>query len=286
MSIYLGIAGNIELTRDGGDIIKGTIKAADVNTSKNMFSFNFKQGALVTGDFVEFDGNSTNLSFVSGWTTPKISRFVNVDQLGGLRLYTTYSDCIAGGPTGRIALATPASNIDITCKIVNSVPRILGQIVRYELSTDREAVDTSSLGDEFRSQYNTLITGSGSIDCVFDYTDAGDTEVGVYLHNLLLRQQFGSDFKAKLYILREGFGQGPNGGNDAVWYEINGLMTQAAIQCAATDIIQSTFTFVTTGEIKLRVQTTTWGDLLLNAGGDRLVLGTASGDILELEEEL
>ena len=285
MTVYLGNAGNVELIRDSGDVIAGTILPANVNVSKGMFSFDFSFGAFVTGDFVEFSSAST-LSFVSGWAYPKGNWFVNVDQLGGLRLYNTYSDAIAGTSNNRVALATPGAAVAVSCKILNSVPRILANIIRFELSTDREAVDTSSLGDEFRNQYSTLITGSGSIDCIFDYATAGQTEIAVYLHNLLLRQQFGSDFKANLYILTEGQGQGVNASNDSVWYEIQGVMTNAAIQCTAGDIIESRFTFVTTGEIKLRVQTVTWADLLLNSAGDRLVLSTADGDILELGEEL
>ena len=285
MSIYLGNAGNIELTRDSGDTIAGTVRVADVNAVLNMFSFDFSFGAFVTGDFVEFSSAST-LSFVSGYAYTKGNWFVNVDQLGGLRLYPTYSDAVAGTSNNRVALAVPGASIAVSCKILNSVPRILANIIRFELSTDREAVDTSSLGDEFRNQYSTLITGSGSIDCQFDYATAGQTEIAVYLHNLLLRQQFGSDFKANLYILTEGQAQGVNASNDSVWYEIQGIMTQAAISCVAGDIIESRFTFVTTGEIKLRVQTTTWGDLLLNSAGDRMVLSTADADILELGEEL
>ena len=285
MTVYLGNAGNIELTRDSGDVIAGTIAPASVDVNKGMFSFDFSFGAFVTGDFVEFT-STTTLSFVSGWAYTKGNFFVNVDQLGGLRLYNTYSDAVAGTSNNRVALATPGASIAVSCAILNSVPRVLGQIVRFELSTDREAVDTTGLGDEFRNQYSTLITGSGSIECIFDYAVAGDTENAVYLHNLLLRQQFGSDFKANLYILSEGQAQGVNAANDSIWYEINGVMTQAAISCAAGDIIGSTFTFVTTGEIKLRVQTTTWGDLLLNSAGDRMVLSTADADILELGEEL
>jgi len=285
MTVYLGNAGNVELIRDSGDVIAGTIAPANVNVSKGMFSFDFSFGAFVTGDFVEFSSAST-LSFVSGWAYPKGNWFVNVDQLGGLRLYNTYSDAIAGTSNNRVALATPGAAVAVSCRILNSVPRLLANIIRFELSTDREAVDTSSLGDEFRNQYSTLITGSGSIDCIFDYATAGQTEIAVYLHNLLLRQQFGSDFKANLYILTEGQAQGANAGNDSVWYEISGVMTNAAIQCTAGDIIESRFTFVTTGEIKLRVQTTTWGDLLLNSAGDRMVLSTADADILELGEDL
>jgi hypothetical protein len=285
MTVYLGNAGNIELTRDSGDTIAGTIAPASVDVSKGMFSFDFSFGAFVTGDFVEFS-STTTLSFVSGWAYTKGNFFVNVDQLGGLRLYNTYSDAVAGTSNNRVALATPGAILLLLVRILNSVPRILGQIVRFELSTDREAVDTTVLGDEFRNQYSTLITGSGSIECHFDYAVAGETEIAVYLHNLLLRQQFGSDFKANLYILSEGQAQGVNAANDSIWYEISGVMTQAAISCAAGDIIGSTFTFVTTGEIKLRVQTTTWGDLLLNSAGDRMVLSTADGDVLEIGVDL
>jgi len=285
MTVYLGNAGNIELTRDSGDVIAGTVTPGDVNTVKGMFSFDFTFGAFVTGDFVEFSSAST-LSFVSGYAYTKGNWFVNVDQLGGLRLYPTYSDAVAGTSNNRVALATPGAAVAVSCKILNSVPRVLGQIVKFELSTDREAVDTTGLGDEFRNQYSTLITGSGSIDCIFDYATTGQTEIAVYLHNLLLRQQFGSDFKANLYILTEGQAQGANASNDSVWYEIQGVMTNAAIQCTAGDIIESRFTFVTTGEIKLRVQTTTFDDLLLNAAGDRMVLSTADADILELGEDL
>jgi hypothetical protein len=285
MTVYLGNAGNIELTRDSGDVIAGTITPSNVTASKGMFSFDFSSGAFVTGDFVEFKSSST-LSFISGWAYSKGNFFVNVDQLGGLRLYNTYSDAVAGTSVNRIALAAPGANIAVSCKILNSVPRILANIIRFELSTDREAVDTTGLGDEFRNQYSTLITGSGSIECIFDYAVAGQIEVAVYLHNLLLRQQFGSDFKANLYILSEGQAQGANAANDSVWYEISGVMTQAAINCVAGDIISSTFTFVTTGEIKLRVQTSTFNDLLLNSAGDRMVLSTADADVLQLVEEL
>ena len=285
MTVYLGNAGNIQLTRNSEELIAGTITAANVVVSRGMFSFDFSSGAFVTGDFVEFK-STTTLSFISGWAYPKGNFFVSVDQIGGLRLYNTYSDAVAGAAVNRVALATPGANITVSCTILNSVPRVLGQIVKFELSTDRESVDTTGLGDVFRNQYSTLITGSGSIECIFDYAVAGQVEVAVYLHNLLLRQQFGSDFKANLYILSERQAQGANAANDSVWYEISGVMTQAAISCAAGDIIGSTFTFVTTGEIKLQVQTTTFNDLVLNSAGDRMVLSPADADVLQIGDEL
>ena len=41
MTVYLGNAGNVELTRDSEDIITGTIRAVDVSATKDMFSFDF-----------------------------------------------------------------------------------------------------------------------------------------------------------------------------------------------------------------------------------------------------
>ena len=292
MTIYLGNAGNITFSRSSEEIILGVIEPAFVNTEKDMFSFNFRQGALITGDLIEFDGGATVLTFVTaaGWVVntqqTKGNWFINVDQLGGIRLYDTYQHAVAGLPEGRVGLAVPAASISITCKIINVISRILANIIRFELSTDREAVDTTSLNEDFRSQYSTVITGSGAIDCQFDYASVGETEVAVYLHNLILRQQFGATFTANLYILREGQGQGPNAANDSVWYEVTGIITQAAIQCSAGDIIESRFTFVTTGEIALRVQTTTWSDLVLNAAGDRLLLIPNTEGTVRLVEEL
>ena len=120
--------------------------------------------------------------------------------------------------------------------------------------------------------------------------DGSMTEAELHRRVTAMSDEEQAHFKLLIHKLvmcyGEGQAQGVNAANDSVWYEINGVMTQAAISCAAGDIIGSTFTFVTTGEIKLRVQTTTWGDLLLNSAGDRMVLSTADADILELGEKL
>jgi hypothetical protein len=45
------------------------------------------------------------------------------------------------------------------------------------LNTDRETIDATSLSDKFRKQYSAgIISGSGSIDCLFDYTSTGIKE--------------------------------------------------------------------------------------------------------------
>jgi hypothetical protein len=296
MAVYLGNAGHIELVRSGiANALQGSVINSYVNVTKGTFSFDFQVGTLLTGDFVEFKTtDGTDLSFVaaSGWADAAQHTFgnwyVHVDQVGSISLYSDFGNAIAGESTGRVTLATISRTIPITCSIVNSVPKVLGQVVSYELTTDRETVDTSALGDEFRNQYSTLITGSGQFDCFFDYRYASSSrypasaELPIYLHNLLLRQQFGSEFTAKLYIIGSGYGQGRNADNDTVWHEITGIVTQAGISCNNSDAMHSTISFVTTGPIKLRVETIPRG-YLLQESGSRIKLQDGTG-FLTLED--
>jgi hypothetical protein len=293
MAVYLGNAGHVELIRSGvANALQGNMVNAYVNTSKGAFSFDFQIGTLLTGDFVEFrTTDGTDLSFVaaSGWDDaaqhPFGNWYINVDQVGSIRLYRTFTDAVAGESTGRVSLATISRTIPISCSVANTVPRTLGQVVSYELTTDRETVDTSSLGDEFRNQYSTMITGSGQFDCLFDYRYASSSrypasaELPIYLHNLLLRQQFGAEFTAKLYIIGSGYGQGSDADNDSVWHEITGIVTQAGISCDSNDVMRSTIRFVTTGEIKLRVATVT-PSYLLQESGSRIKLQDSSGFLI------
>ena len=291
MTVYLGTAGHIELVRTSvADALTGNIVNSFVNTTRDMFSFDYETGTLLTGDFVEFKTtDGTNLDFIaaSGWADSSVyplgNWFVNIDQLGAIRLYNEFSDALAGESTGRIALASIARTIPIVCSVVNNTYRTFGEVTSYELTTDRETVDTSSLGDEFRQQYSTLITGSGQLNCFFDYRDGGQNELAIYLHKLLLRQKFGSEFKAKLYILSEGYGQGINADNDTIWHEITGIVTQVGIQCNSEDLLRSTISFVTTGEIKLKVQTITGTGYLLQQSGSKIRLEDSSG-FVTLEE--
>jgi hypothetical protein len=96
---------------------------------------------------------------------------------------------------------------------------------------------------------------------------------------LLLRQQFGSEFTAKLYIIGSGYGQGSDADNDTVWHEITGIVTQAGISCNSNDAMHSTISFVTTGPIKLRTQTLT-PRYLLQESGSRIKLQDGTGFLL------
>jgi hypothetical protein len=300
MAIYLGTAGLIQLTRTSiADGLTAVVNPSDVNTTKSRFSFEFPVGALLTGDYVKFKTtDGTNLDFVAaaGWSGgvryTDGNWFVNVDDLGSIRLYNTFDNAVAGEATGLIALSSIARNIPIAASVLNKIPRVVGNLERYEISTDRETVDTSSLGDEFRNNYGTMITGSGQMSCIFDYRysqtssypgAAGYVELASYMHALILRQQFGAEFQAKLFLISNGKGQGAGASNDEVWFEIDGIITQASVAFDPGQIVSSVFKFICTGEIRLRVITDP-PSYLLQQDGAKLKLEDGNGALL-LEQQ-
>ena len=257
MSVYLGNQGLIELRRESDDAEKSSVvNASDVNVSRKRFSFDFDAGFLTTGDQIEVRStDGATLSFVSsaGWANATVQSqghwYINVDELGGIRLYSSFSDAMAGGTTNAIALATPAADIPILVRISNLVPNIVAQCTYFELNTSREAVDMTALGDEFRQQHSGLISGSGTLRAFWEYLPKSGYESPHYLLQLAIRTEVGSRFNAKLYLKRSTGGTGA--GDDEIWYAIEGLVTQGGINFSATDAVELTIDFVTTGSIRL-----------------------------------
>jgi hypothetical protein len=260
MSIYLGYTGSVELTRSSIDeSFTSVVNPSDVSAARDCFSFDFAQGMLLTGDQLEITATDNGaLDFVTGRTYSSGKWYINVDQVGSIRLYSSFSNAVAGGSTGRVDLSAPSRNIPIRIQVANSIGRLMAKVTNYELNTSRDAVDVTEIGDEFKRQYGTLISGSGSIQCFFDYTNTSytgaltDPELAVYMHQLIIRQQLGSEFKAKLYLVTRGTGADAD---DEVWYEFNALITNVAMAFDPAEPVRSTIQFVTTGEIKLLVKT-------------------------------
>ena len=271
MAVFLGSEGCVELKRTQVDEdIFGTVQPSDVNANKNRFSFDYPLGMLITGDRVEIKTtDSSDLDFVdaSGWPDNRVYPdgifFLNVDELGAIRLYHNFDDALSGEPEGRIPLNSITRNIPIEIEIQNNVYRILGQVRSFELNTEREAVDVSALSDEFRKQYSGLISGSGQINCFFEYEKRdcdpmlpkcdGEIELPIYMNQLILRTRLGSEFHAKLTLISRG--PKPYGDmgdiNDTIWYEFDARLTNVGMSFEPTQPIESTIDFVTTGEIKL-----------------------------------
>lgn len=295
MGIYLGNIGNIELTRKSLEGYKDSVvNPSDVSASKNRFSFDFDEGYLITGDLIQIaTTDGTDLDFVdaTGWSDstvhPSGNWYVFVDELGGIKLYTSFDNSLDGGATGLVSLAAIARDIPIRVTMRDRDSRILGRIREYEINTSREAVDFTALGDEYRQQYSSLITGNGSLTAEWDYVNETGKESAQYLMQLILRTEIGSSFRGKFYI-KSSNTQAASGTfvstqlDDAVWWEFDALITNSATSFATGRVIVATIQFVATGPIKLRTKTAA-EDYLLQESGDKLSLEQDANSKLLLE---
>lgn len=298
MGIYLGNIGNIELTRKGGEgELYSVVNPSDVNADRYRFSFDFDEGALISGDLLELSTtDGTDLDFVdaTGWAAgtvqPSGNWYVFIDEIGGIKLYSNFDDSLEGSAAGLIPLVAIARDIPIRVKVRERDARLLACITDYELNTNRETVDTTSLSDQYRQQYSSLISGSGRLTAQWDYVNNAGEEPVNYLMQLVLRTEIGSSFHAKFYIKSANTDAAAGSFevtqlNDALWWEFDALVTNSATSFAPGDIIVSTIDFVATGPIKLRARTRTVG-YLLQESGDKITLEQDAASYLVMEETL
>lgn len=268
MGIYLGNVGNIELTRKSLEgSVESVVNPSDVNTERDRFSFDFDSSFLISGDLVELTTtDGTNLDFVtaSGWANntvqPSGNWYVSIDELGGIKLYSTFDESLEGGLTGLVPLTAIARDIPIRVKIRDRDSRLLAAVTEYELNTNRETVDITTLSDEHRQQYSSLITGSGRLVAHWDYANEYEKEPVHYLMQLVIRTEVGSTFHGKFYIkYPETTAQAGEFAasqiNDALWWEFDAIVTASAVSFTADAMVVGTIDFVATGPIRLKAQT-------------------------------
>ena len=285
MSIYLGTSGKIELLRQfDGTELTSVVNTSDVNVNRKRLSFDFQRGQLITVDQIEITStNGAALSFIDSYTKTSVKKYINVDGIGGIRLYDNFADAINGLITNATTLATPASNIPIRVAVENSDFRLLAQVKGFELNTERETVDTTTLSEEFRSQLSTLMSGSGSMTCFWEYTGERTNDLPQYLLQLILRTKVGSHFRGKFY-LKAATGNAADL-NDEIWYEFEGVLTACALQFVPDEAVEITADFITTGAIDLRAVLTPTAALLQEDGDDiRLDQDGAAKLLLESTE--
>ena len=296
MGVYLGNIGNVELTRRSiEDGLESLVNPSDVNASRDRFSFDFDEGCLISGDFVELsttDGTTLDFIAASGWSDntvyPSGNWYIYIDELGGVRLYDNFDDSLEGSTAGLVPLVEIARDIPIKVTVRDRGGRLLACVTDYELNTNREAVDVTALSDRYRQQYSSLITGSGRITAQWDYVNEAGEEPIHYLMQLVLRTEIGSGLHMKLYV--KSANTDAAGGsfsasqfNDSLWWEFDALITNSATSFAPGDIIISTVDFVATGPIKLRSRTTVPNRLLQEAG-DPILLEQGGYLLLEGED--
>ena len=262
MTVYLGENGFVELKRTSGSPIIGTVGVSDVNPERRRFGFPEEiAGELITGDQVDItyrgDGN---LDFIEGVTDNDWRGYVFVDILGGIRLYDTFNASVGGEIANAVPLKAPATPQPITIQTRSSRYNRIAQIKQFDFTTERETIDTTNLGDNFRKKYEAgLIQGQGRLECFWDHghtlcdpTGCSGAELPIYLAQLCIRLVQGADFMGRFFIFSPG-GDDPRASQNSVWYEAECIVTNASVSVAPTEVIESSIDFVTTGPFRLLV---------------------------------
>jgi len=284
MTVYLGTFGQVELERQfGGSELSSVINTSDVNVSAKRFSFDFEHGQLLTGDQIEIlSTDDSALDFISGYSASGVKKFIYVDDLGGIRLYDTFAHAVNGGSANATALAAPGNNIPIKVFVENASFRLLAQCNGFELNTERETVDTTTLSDEFRSRVNSLMSGSGRMSGFWEYTGDTSNELPHYLLELSLRTRVGSQFKGRFYLKTNTYN--PSGvadrSDDQIWYEFTGVLTACAVQFTPSSVVEITADFITTGPIEIRMEVEPVNKVLQEDADDILLDQDAAAKLL------
>jgi hypothetical protein len=253
--------------------LKSSLDPDDVNAERRRFSFDFPVEALITGDRIEiYTLDGSELILVEGHNYPDGRWYCHIDDTGGIRLYDDFEDSINGKFENALKLVTPTVSREIIVQTRNSRFRCYGQMRSWEITTSRATVDTTALGEEFLSYFSRgLISGQGSIDCIWDYKNdpcerlenLSREEQPHYLCELLLRLKQGALFRGQFYLYA---------GTPSVWYEADCIVTNVGMGFAPGQVVGSRIDFVTTGPIDLHT-------------GDPQAFLTQEDDDLVLQED-
>ena len=283
--IYLGNSGSVEIERSSLNApLASVLNPSDVNANTDRFSFDFDSSSLTTGDDIEiYTEDRSDLELVSGHSFPDWRGYVHVDDAGGVRLYDNFNSAILGSKDDCLQLVTPSKPQPIAVRTRGAEFRYVAQISSYELTTSRESIDLTSLGDEERKNYTSgLISGQGSMSCLWSYKRglcdlegcAKEVELPQYFAQLILRLKQGSNFVGRFNLLVAD--------KESVWYEAQTcIVTNVAVAMQPSDLVRMQIEFITSGPIKLHVgqppaylqlEDTQFNEYVLQEDGSRLEL--------------
>ena len=272
MAIWSGYGGGLRLQRSSSGPAYVWIQSGDVDATAKRMSADRGTASLITGDEVSIalvNDSGTLLSdalpfmAAGAWRDntryPDGQWYVNVDPIGGFRFYLRWEDAIKGGADKAVPLLGITEACRIRVVLTDGRQKCLAQTQSWTLNTNRETANITPLGEGFQKNMSTLVSGSGTLECFFS---AGidkcsvdfDIERSMYLHQLALRQEIGSEFVGVFLLKRTGHVVADlDDMFDAteLFYLCNCVITNVASSVNVDEMIFSRVEFVTTDEIKL-----------------------------------
>jgi len=260
MTVFLGHYGRIKLRRKSPSTFTSSVAPADVNTVLNRFGFDGSVENILTGDqLVITTTDARGLDFLptstwpdgGGATLNMVVAYCNVNAIGGIRLFETFSASINNTRASEYPLeAFAGAVLPISIQIYGSVERVLGDVTGFTINTDREAIEATTISDRFKRMYTAgLISGSGSIDCLFNTKNSGQTENSLLMLQLINRTDIGSEFKCLLQLTQSDVYPETKD----IYYEFEAAITRTGVEVRPDQAITCVIDFVTTGEIQLLI---------------------------------
>ena len=259
MSIYMGEDGHVQIRRRGLAAIPTTLAKDDVVVVDRRFSADFPSSAIITGARLEIGTqDKSNLQLVQGHDFPDGYWYCHVDDTGGIRLYDKFEEAINGGKANALPLVHPSADQQIYIHTKDENYNGVAQMQSWTMTTDRESVDLTVLGNEYRDNYsNGLISGQGELRCFWEYrhdpcdpTVSSSCELPHYFAQLLLRLTQGSSFDGRFYVYTN---CEDRSSQPSVWYDAACVVSNVSFEFAPGVPITTTIQFVTTGPVVLHM---------------------------------
>ena len=260
MAFFLGNHGRFVFRRgpEAGQLatLTSSISPDDIALNLNRVGFDRALDNIINGDRVDISTTSASgLAFIpaSNWSSNTIensfSCFVQMNEAGGLRLFPSFASAVNNDRSAEISLqAFTGDPLDVTVQIRDASANSLGNVTSFEFNASREAIDVTALADKFRNQYNAgLLSGSGRIDCAFDYTTNGVIEPPLTVMQTIQRLDVGASFDAQLFLVDAEV----TPETQTIFYQITALITSVGVTVPSDGVITATVDFVTTGELRL-----------------------------------
>ena len=291
MTYFIGHHGRIKLKRKNQTAFTSSVNPDDVNTVLNRFGFDGSLENLLTGDQLVITTNdSRGLDFMPSSTWPngggttlnEIVLYSNINAMGGIRLFNTFTDAINNVRANEYPLeAFAGAPIEISARILGSIERVLGDVNGFSFNTDRESIETTALSDKFKRMHSAgLISGGGSIDCLFGTATGSQIENSLLMLQLINRVDLGSEFSCFLQLVDNSTTLYSTAQN--IYYEFDAVITKSGVEVRADALISCAIDFVTTGEIKLLIGEPS--GYILKEDTDRVLKEDLEGLLIEVTD--
>jgi hypothetical protein len=283
-AIYLGNDAEIEFERTSVKT-NGRILRENIAPATQRWSFDYADSILQTGDRIRVirtdaktNGGYKKLILIDGATDNSSEFFVYVDLLGRIYCYNKLTDALTKEGADALSLTKGTTNEwekdqanqdwfqNVSIEVIEQGFRPFAKCNDYTLTTSKDTIDVTTLGEYFYKQYeNGLIGGQGTVTAIWDeqalsnegcpdpYVETGGDELSAYFAKLILRIQIGAGFRGRFYLRTRDDDRKPEADRWAVYWQADCVCTNVAVQAMPGEMLQTRIEFVTTGLFQLEI---------------------------------